>query len=177
MDLTRRYRRCWGLVLLVSLTGCQLWETAPDWQAYYEAKIGQPLTLVNEAAVHAAWREQSAEHQRVTRARLADGTTTFLGLPPRQQDPQHLVDATIPLPQDQWRQACQQAVGTEITLWNWSGRTDTITDYVDVYVSTRTPPDAVFAPDPAEPTCRFVFAGGGWYLELVHDHGKVAPIP
>jgi hypothetical protein len=112
----------------------------------------------------------------MTWATLEDGSTVLLGLPAHGNPPQQVIDRTVVLAQDEWRQHCQQALGfEEVHGWSWSKASDAVGNTFEVYAQP-TPLDpgvVVSLPDPAVPYCEFVFLPEGWELRVVESQGII----
>ncbi|MEM8532364.1 MAG: hypothetical protein AAGF95_16080 [Chloroflexota bacterium] len=165
--------RCLGICLIVLLTGCGAFFGTPDWKALYEQKLGESLTDIHETSLNEKFVDGEGYETRVSWASLSNGDTIFLGLPPRDNSPDTVVDQTVVLHVDEALDTCQTAIGQEFTMWGWGGPTDVVRNYVDIHVSTRTGVESKFIPDPNEPTCRFTFRRGGWHLDIMYTKGNV----
>lgn len=165
---------CLVIGLIGLLTGCGAFLDTPDWEELYEQKLGQPLTDIHETSLNEEFTDNNGYQTRVSWAHLEDGTSVFLGVPSHDNSPDKVVDWTVVLHEEEWHEACQTAVGQEITAWLWSGASGMVSNYMDVHVSTKKNHDEVSVPDPDEPTCRFTFRTDGWHLELIYNEGKVS---
>jgi hypothetical protein len=156
------------------LAGCALGD--PDWIALYEAKLGQPIRDLNEAALNNPYEDTHGNLTRMTWATLADGSTVLLGLPAYGNRPQQVIDRTVILTQAEWRQHCQRAIGAEaVHGWGWSKASDAVGNSFEVYLQPvpLDPGEIVSIPDPDVPYCEFVFLPEGWELRVVERQGII----
>lgn len=163
-------------LLLLLLLGCRV---DPNWQALYEEKLGQPITELNETALNSDFMDQQGNLTRVSWAQLADGTRVMLGLPAHGNPPAAVVERTVVLREEEWKQSCLEALGRPaetVSAWGWGVLVENgIGNTITVHFSGEPANGSVsiILPDPAEPYCQFVFLPEGWELRLVQSQGII----
>lgn len=170
----RQWAFLWSFLLI---TGCVAIRPAPDWQALYADRLGQPIIELNETALNTAFQDEQGNLTRLTWARLTDGTTALLGLPAYGNPAPQVVERTVFLTQAEWQQLCQDAIGQPVHGWGWSMVEDAVGNTIDIHPSLQAPTTgrSVIIPDPNAPYCQFAFLPEGWVLRVVRSQGVVKP--
>jgi hypothetical protein len=162
------------MISAVLLVGCA--PGNPDWIALYEQKLDRPIRELNEVPLDNSYEDTHGHLTRMTWATLEDGSTVLLGLPAYGNPPQQVLQRTVVLTEQEWKQYCQQAIGAEeVHGWGWSKASDAVGNNFEVYPQT-TPMEAgeiVSIPEPDAPYCEFVFLPEGWELRVIESQGII----
>jgi hypothetical protein len=161
------------ILLCCWLVGCTSPLGGTDWQARYEAKLDQPIVELNTTVLNSAFQDRNGNLTRVSWARVADGTTTLLGLPAHGNRPEQVVARTVILTQAEWQNLCQTAIGQPVSGWSWSIASDAVGNTFAVHPTLDA--QATHFPDPDTPYCAFTYTPSGWELLLVQSQGIVKP--
>lgn len=180
MTLLPRPGTVWpGMVMMVMVAGALLLTNCapskPDWSALYAEKLGRPIGELNAAALAQPYEDTHGNLTRMTWATLADGSTVLLGLPAYGNPPQRVVERTVVLTQEEWRQHCQRAIGRQVHGWSWSKASDAVGNSFEVHpqLTPMEPGRPVVLPDPNAPYCEFVFLPSGWELRIIESQGII----
>jgi len=174
MHSTKGYLCIGGLIATLALGGCGTLRA--DWKALYSAKLGQPIESINTAALNAPYKDNQGNLTRVAWAKLGDGSTALLGLPPHGNDAQDVAERTVVLLQDEWEPHCRQAF-PDRTVRGVSHPAGN-SAYGNTFVIT---------PGFAEPAgegesttfsrendyCEFAFLPNGWEFRVVQNEGII----
>ena len=153
-----------SLLVLIALcvAGCG---STPDWQALYVERLGQQIKELDTSYLNRAFKDpvESGSLTRVSWARLRNGETVLLGLPPYSQverlGAEVVVERTVVLKQETWRDACARALDEE-EVWGWRMPHAHRGNSIRIYVNNR-----------RDAYCEFFFLPQGWELRSVHSHG------
>lgn len=155
-----------ALLVLVGIAFCAAGcEGTPDWQALYAERLGQQVRELDESHLNREFRDpvENGSLTRVSWARLQNGETVLLGLPPYSQveclGAEEVVGRTVVLKQETWRNACARALDEE-EIWGWRMPHAHRGNSVRIYVNNR-----------QDAYCEFFFLPEGWELRSVHSHG------
>ncbi len=159
-----------GVIFVVS--SCS---NSPDWQALYTAKLGQPVTELNEAALNTDFRDNEGTLTRITWAKLADGQFVLLGLPAYSNSPQVVADRTTVLSQSEFERKCREAFEQHIDGFEWGSPEEAFGNTFIVKPMFVMPAGegTISAPAPKRGYCQFVFRPQGWELRVVQSHGII----
>jgi len=142
--------------------GCTI---QPNWQELYTDKLGQEIVEMDDTYLGQEFTDpvESGSLTRAAWARLVGGEIILLGLPPHGFEPQEVVDRTIILRAEAWRDACSTALDrTGIEGWRMphAHRGNSVRIYVG---------------DGDDTYCQFFFLPEGWELRTVFSQGIVKP--
>jgi hypothetical protein len=147
------------LVLLVVVpVACGF--ASPDWETLYAKRLGQPLVELDDSTLDQEYLDPaSGALTRVAWARLQGGTMVLLGLPPHGLDTDEVVERTVVLSEQEWQEACRQALGEE-EIWGWEMNHAHPGNSIRIHVNNQ-----------RDAYCEFFFLPEGWELRTVQSQG------
>ena len=150
-------------LLTVGLAACSL-TPEPDWPALYSERLGQSVTELDQSTLGQEYMDPaSGALTRVAWARLQNNNMVLLGLPPHGLDTEEVVERTVVLLQQEWQDACGDALGEE-EIWGWEMNHAHPGNSISIHVNNQ-----------RDAYCRFTFLPEGWELELVQSQGILKP--
>lgn len=160
-----RYRTGFAAIVIVLLvlilTGCG---GAPDWQTRYTERLGQQLVDLDESYLDQKYLDPATGSlTRVAWAKLANSETFLLGLPPHGLDPEEVVERTVILREEEWKDACGQALGID-EVWGYEFSHAHHGNSMPIYVNNQ-----------RDAYCEFFFLPEGWELRTVQSQGILKP--
>jgi hypothetical protein len=96
---------------------------------------------------------------RVAWARLKNGEMVLLGLPPHGLDTEEVVERTVILVQQEWQDACRDALGEE-EIWDWEMSHAHPGNSIPIHINNQ-----------RDVYCEFFFLPDGWELRTVQSQG------
>jgi hypothetical protein len=161
-----RYLISWKAVatlLLVTVVACSF-GAQPDWEALYAERLGQSVIELDKSTLGQEYLDAaSGALTRVAWVRLQGGNMALLGLPPHGLDTEEVVERTVVLSEQEWQEACRQALGEE-EIWGWEMNHAHPGNSIRIYVNNQ-----------REAYCEFAFLPEGWELRTVLRHGILKP--
>ena len=150
-------------LLIVLLVACCS-PRGPDWQALYAERLGQSIAELDRSTLGQKYLDPSTGAlTRVAWARLQNGKLALLGLPPHGLDTGEVVERTVVLLEQEWQDACRQALGEE-EIWGWEMNHAHPGNSIPVHVNNR-----------RDVYCEFFFLPEGWELRTVQSYGILKP--
>jgi hypothetical protein len=151
-----------ALLLATVLVSCGF--APPDWGALYAERLGQPILELDQSTLDQEYLDPSSGAlTRVAWARLKGGSMVLLGLPPHGLDTEEVVKRTVVLQEQEWKEACRQALGEE-ELWGWGMNHAHPGNSIRIHVNNQ-----------RDAYCEFFFLPEGWELRTVQSHGILKP--
>ena len=92
-----------------------------------------------------------------------NGEMILLGLPPHGLDTEELIERTVILLQQEWQDACRNALGEE-EIWGWEMNHAHPGNSIPIRVNNQ-----------RDAYCEFFFLPKGWELRTVQSHGILKP--
>jgi hypothetical protein len=152
-----------AILLTVTLAACSL-AAEPDWKALYAERLGQPVMELDESTLGQEYLDPaSGALTRAVWAKLNNGEMVLLGLPPHGLGTEEIVERTVVLPQQEWQDACRQALGEE-EIWGWEMNHAHPGNSIPIYVNNQ-----------RDAYCEFFFLPEGWELRTVQSQGILKP--
>lgn len=150
------------LSMVALLYGCN---TEPDWQALYSEKLGQQVVELDDAYLDREFTDpmESGSLTRAAWAKFEGGEIILLGLPPHGLEPREVVEQTVVLRPEAWRDACGDALG-EADVEGWRMPHAHRGNAIRIYVGDR-----------HDAYCQFYFLPEGWELRTVQSYGVIKP--
>lgn len=148
-------------VAMLIISGCA---TAQDWKPLYSAQLNRTVVDLDESFINREFKDdtEGGSLTRVAWAKLDDGTMVFLGLPPHGTSQQDMVGRTVVLAEEEWKTACGEASGEQVTAWTVPQ--EHRGNAIRVYPNNRT--DAY---------CEFYYLPRGWELRTVQVNSVLKP--
>jgi hypothetical protein len=151
-----------AVLLAAILVACDL--ASPDWAALYAERLGQPVVELDESTLDQEYLDPSSGAlTRAAWARLQGGSMVLLGLPPHGPDADKVIERTVPLLEDEWKEACRQALGEE-EIWGWEMNHAHPGNSIRIHVNNQ-----------RDAYCEFFFLPEGWELRTVQSQGILKP--
>jgi hypothetical protein len=151
-----------AVLLAVILTTCG--SAQPDWEALYEERLGRTITELDDSTLGQEYLDPACGAlTRVAWARLQDGSMVLLGLPPHGLDTEEVVERTVVLSEQEWQDACRQALGEE-EIWGWEMNHAHPGNLIRIHVNNQ-----------RDAYCEFAFLPEGWELRMVQSQGILKP--
>jgi hypothetical protein len=100
---------------------------------------------------------------RVAWARLENGKTILLGLPPHGLENEEVVERTVVLSQQEWQDACREASHEE-EIWGWEMSHAHPGNSIRIHVNNH-----------RDSYCEFFYLPRGWELRTVQSQGILKP--
>jgi hypothetical protein len=133
---------------------------APDWKALYSERLSQSVMELDESYLGQEYVDPSSGAlTRVAWAKLKNGNTILLGLPPHGLDTREVVERTVVLRLEEWRDPCADALG-EDEVWGYEYSHAHPGNSMRIYINNH-----------RDVYCEFFFLPEGWELRTVHSHG------
>jgi hypothetical protein len=150
-------------LLLVTLVACSF-SAQPDWQALYAERLGRSVVDLDKSTLGQEYLDPaSGALTRAAWARLQGGSMALLGLPPHGLDTEEVVERTVVLSEQEWQEACRQALGEE-EIWGWEMNHAHPGNSIRIYINNQ-----------RDAYCEFTFLPEGWELRTVQRHGILKP--
>jgi hypothetical protein len=152
-----------AVLLVVILVACGF-DAKPDWEGLYAERLGQSVTELDESTLGQEYLDPaSGALTRVAWARVQDGSTVLLGLPPHGLDTEEVVERTVVLVENEWKTACGNALG-EDEVWGWEMNHAHPGNSIPIHVNNQ-----------RDAYCEFFFLPEGWELRTVQSQGILKP--
>jgi hypothetical protein len=145
------------LTVTLAVSGCR---TSPDWRALYSERLGRDIVEIDTAYLGREFQSPRGALTRTAWAKLGNQEMVLLGLPPHGFDPVEVVEKTVVLEQQEWKDACAQAIDEE--LWAWRIPHEHAGDSIRIYVNNE-----------HEDYFELFFLPEGWELRRVVSHGII----
>jgi hypothetical protein len=130
----------------------------------YSERLGQSVVDLDQSTLGQAYVDPSSGAlTRVAWARLKNGNTVLLGLPPHGLDDEEVVERTVVLLENEWETACGDALG-ESEVWGWEMNHAHPGNSVRIHVNNQ-----------RDRYCEFFFLPRGWELRTVQSQGILKP--
>ncbi|MGD8473386.1 MAG: hypothetical protein PVH59_04630 [Anaerolineae bacterium] len=152
-----------AVLLVVALAACSI---APDtdWTALYSERLGQSVVELDQSTLGQEYIDPaSGALTRVAWARMRNNDMVLLGLPPHGLDSEEVVERTVVLSQQEWQNACGDALGEE-EIWGWEMNHTHPGNLVRIYINNQ-----------RDAYCEFAFLPEGWELRTVQRQGILKP--
>jgi hypothetical protein len=151
-----------AVLLVAVLAACGF--ASPDWEALYAERLGQSVIELDKSTLGQKYLDPaSGALTRVAWARLQGGSMVLLGLPPHGLDTEEVVERTVVLSEQEWQDACRQALGEE-EIWGWEMNHAHPGNLIRIYINNQ-----------RDAYCEFAFLPEGWELRTVQRHGILKP--
>ena len=151
-----------ALLLVTILVACG--SGSPDWEALYKERLGQTVVELDKSTLGQEYLDPaSGALTRVAWARLKGGSMALLGLPPHGLDTEEVVERTVVLSEQEWKEACRQALGEE-EIWGWEMNHAHPGNSIRIHVNNQ-----------RDAYCEFFFLPEGWELRTVQSEGVLKP--
>lgn len=152
-----------AVTLVVTLVACGF-GVAPDWKARYSERLGQQVIDLDESTLGQEYLDPaSGALTRVAWAKLQNGSMVLLGLPPHGLHIEEVVERTVVLSEQEWRDACRKALGEE-EIWGWEMNHAHPGNSIPIHVNNQ-----------RDVYCEFFFLPEGWELRTVRSQGILKP--
>ena len=152
-----------AVLLIAVLSACSS-AGEPDWQALYAERLGQPVKELDGSTLDQEYLDPAmGALTRVAWATLENNEMVLLGLPPHGLDTEEVVERTVVLLQQEWQDACRQALGEE-EIWGWEMSHAHPGNSIPIYINNQ-----------RDVYCEFFFLPEGWELRTVQSHGILKP--
>jgi hypothetical protein len=150
-------------LLIVTLGACSF-AGEPDWESLFSERLGQSVMELDESTLGREYLDPaSGALTRVAWAKLKNGEMVLLGLPPHGLDTEEVVERTVVLLQQEWQDACREALGEE-EIWGWEMSHAHPGNSIPMHVNNQ-----------RDAYCEFTFLPEGWELRTVQSHGILKP--
>jgi hypothetical protein len=150
-------------LLIATLTACSF-GVEPNWEAIYSERLGQSVTELDKSTLGQEYLDPaSGALTRVAWAKLKNGEMVLLGLPPHGLDTEEVVERTVVLLQQEWQEACREALGHE-EIWGWEMNHAHPGNSIRIHINNQ-----------RDAYCEFTFLPEGWELRTVQSHGILKP--
>jgi len=152
-----------AVLLIAMLTACSF-AGEPDWEALYTERLGQSIADLDKSTLGQEYLDPAnGALTRVAWAKLKNGEMVLLGLPPHGLDTEEVVERTVVLLQQEWQDACREALGEE-EIWGWEMNHAHPGNSIHIHVNNQ-----------RDAYCEFFFLPEGWELRTVQSHGILKP--
>jgi hypothetical protein len=152
-----------AVLLIAMLTACSI-AGEPDWEALYTERLGQSVAELDRSTLGQEYLDPaSGALTRVAWAKLKGGSMALLGLPPHGLDTEEVVERTVVLAEQEWKEACRQALGEE-DIWGWEMNHAHPGNAIRIHVNNQ-----------RDAYCEFFFLPEGWELRTVRSQGILKP--
>jgi hypothetical protein len=136
----------------------------PDWKALYSEHLDHSVTELDESTLDQEYlNPASGALTRAAWARVQGGNMVLLGLPPHGLDTEEVVERTVVLLQQEWQDACRDALGEE-EIWGWEMNHAHLGNSIRIHVNNQ-----------RDVYCEFLFLPEGWELRIVQSQGILKP--
>ncbi|HEY9246750.1 MAG TPA: hypothetical protein VIO11_07895 [Candidatus Methanoperedens sp.] len=135
----------------------------PDWKALYSESLSRRVIEIDGSYINREYYDKAemGSLTRVAWAKLDDGTTVFLGLPPYGLSPEEVVRSTVVLTMEEAKKACADAFGEEFAGW-W-------------FIYEHHGNSFRIYPANRDSYCEFYYLPQGWELRTVNVSGVIKP--
>ncbi len=108
-----------SVILLVAILTVFGGILKPNWRSLYSEHLNRQVIALDESFINREYYDtvEGGTLTRVAWAKLDDGTMIFLGLPSYGLSPKEVINRTVILTQQEWKQACENAFGEKIMGW------------------------------------------------------------
>jgi len=157
-----------SVVLLVAILTVFSGILKPDWRNLYSKHINRQVMEFDESFINQEYYDiaEGGTLTRVAWAKLDDGTIIFLGLPPYGPNPEEVINRTVILTQEEWKQACENAFEEKITGWWFIHEHRGNSLRVNVANVDQVQPNSY---------CEFYYLPNGWELRKVRISEVIKP--